>query len=165
MSGSANPDQVQKLWSLIKDVGYAMLVTEDGGHLRGRPMVANQSNFNGTLWFYTRAGAHKVDEVQGDSRVCVTYAEPAKQNYVSLSGRARILRDKAQIASHWSEGLRTWFPKGKDDPDIAILEVDVDMAEYWDAPNSTMVHAYGYVKAVVTGTPPKPGGHEKVTIA
>ena len=165
MSGSATPEQVQKLWSLIKDVGFAMLVTEDGEHLRGRPMVANQSEFNGTLWFYTRASAHKVDEVQGDARVCVTYAEPAKQDYVSLSGRARVLRDKAQIAAHWSEGLRTWFPKGKDDPDIAILEVHVDMAEYWDAPSSTMVHAYGYVKAVVTGTPPHPGGNEKVKLA
>ena len=84
MSGNANTEQLQALWSLIKDVGFAMLVTEDGEHLRGRPMVANQSEFHGTLWFYTRASAHKVDEVEGHSRVCVTYAEPAKQMLSSI---------------------------------------------------------------------------------
>ena len=165
MSGTtAQSDQVQKLWSLMRSVGFAMLVTEDGDHLRGRPMVANQSEFDGTLWFYTRAGSHKVSEVEHDSRVCVTYAEPSKQDYVSLSGRARLRRDKETIQAHWSEGLRTWFPKGQDDPDIAVLEVRVEMGEYWDAPSSTMVHAYGYLKAVTTGTPPSPGGNEKVTL-
>ena len=158
MSGTAaQPEQVQKLWSMMKGVGFAMLVTEDGDHLRGRPMVANQSEFSGTLWFFTRASSHKVGEVEHDARVCVTYAEPSKQDYVSLSGRAKLVRDQATIKAHWSEGLRTWFPKGQDDPDIAILEVRVDMAEYWDAPSSAMVHAYGYVKAVVTGKPAKPG--------
>ena len=37
------------------------------------------------------------------------------------------------------------------------------MAEYWDAPNSVMVHAYGYVKAVLTGTPPSSGENEKLS--
>lgn len=165
MSGSAaSPEQTQKLWSMIKGVGIAMLVTEDGDHLRGRPMAASQSEFDGTLWFFTRASSHKVSEVEHDTRVCATYAEPSKQDYVSLSGRARLVRDKAAIKAHWSEGVRTWFPKGQDDPDIALLEVRVEAAEYWDAPNRAMVHAYGYVKAVVTGTPPKPGGNEKVRL-
>lgn len=162
---NAQPEQLDKLWSLMKAVGFAMLVTEDGDHLRGRPMVANQDNFHGTLWFFTRASSHKVDEIKDDARVCVTYAEPSKQDYVSLSGRAKLVRDKESIRKHWSEGMRTWFPKGQDDPDIAILEVQVDMAEYWDAPSSTMVHAYGYVKAVATGKPPSPGENEKVALS
>jgi general stress protein 26 len=106
-----------------------------------------------------------VDEVKQDQRVGVTYADPSKQDYVSLSGRAQLVRDKAAIDAHWGEAMRTWFPKGKDDPDIALLKVDITMAEYWDAPNSTMVHAYGYLKAVVTGEPPHPGGNEKVSFA
>jgi len=166
MSGTAaQPEQVQKLWSMIKTVGFAMLVTEDGDHLRGRPMAASQSEFDGTLWFFTRASTHKVSEVEHDARVCVTYAEPSKQDYVSLSGHAKLVRDKAAIKAHWTEGLRTWFPKGQDDPDIAILEVKVDSAEYWDAPSSTMLHAYGYVKAVTTGKPPHPGENEKVKLS
>ena len=82
-----------------------------------------------------------------------------------MSGLARLNRDRAVIDQHWSELLRTWFPKGKDDPEIALLEVTVQQAEYWDAPSSTMLHAYGYVKAAVTGKSPEPGGHGTVSLA
>lgn len=158
-------EATQKMWAMMKAINFAMLTTEDGDNLRARPMVAAQSEFDGTLWFFTRAGSHKVDEVQQDQRVGVTYADPSKQDYVSLSGKARLVRDRASIDNHWSEAMRTWFPKGKDDPEIGLLKVDIDMAEYWDAPNSTMVHAYGYLKAVVTGQSPHPGENEKVRFA
>ncbi len=155
----------QKLWSMIKEVRFAMLTTEDGGHLRARPMVASQKSFDGTLWFFTRASSHKVDEVHAEHQVGVTYADGGQQNYVSLSGRATLVREQAAIAEHWAEVLRTWFPQGKDDPDIALLKVDVEAAEYWDAPSSAMVHAYGYAKAVLTGQSPHPGENRKVSLA
>jgi len=156
-------EATQKMWAMMKAINFAMLTTEDGGHLRARPMVAAQSEFTGTLWFFTKASSHKVDEVQQEQRVGVTYADGGTQDYVSLSGSARLVRDKASIEEHWSEPMRTWFPKGKEDSEIALLKVDIEMAEYWDAPNHTMVHAYGYVKAVLTGVSPKPGGNEKVS--
>ena len=165
MTGTSQNEATQKMWAMMKDISFAMLTTEDDDNLRARPMVAAQSDFDGVLWFFTRASSHKVGEVQQDQRVGVTYSDPSKQDYVSLSGKARLVRDKASIDAHWGESMRTWFPKGKDDPDIALLKVDVTMAEYWDAPNSTMVHAYGYLKAVVTGEPPHPGGNEKVRFA
>lgn len=165
MTDQSHSEATQKMWGMMKSIGFAMLTTEDDDNLRARPMVAAQSDFDGTLWFFTRASSHKVDEVKQDQRVGVTYADPSKQDYVSLSGMARIVRDKGAIDEHWGESMLTWFPKGKDDPDIALLKVDVTMAEYWDSPNSTMVHAYGYLKAVVTGKSPNPGENEKVRFA
>lgn len=165
MSDKTHSEATKKMWSMMKGIGFAMMTTNDGGNLRARPMVAAQKEFDGSLWFFTRASSHKVDEVQDGHLVGVTYAEPSKQEYVSLSGHGRLVRDKAAIAAHWQESLKTWFPKGKDDPDIAILRVDVTEAEYWDAPNSVMVHAYGYVKAVLTGTPPSSGENEKISFA
>ncbi len=165
MTNKNQTETTQKMWEMMKSISFAMLTTEDDDNLRARPMVAAQKEFDGTLWFFTRASSHKVNEVQHDQRVGVTYADPSKQDYVSLSGHARLVRDKAAIDAHWGESMRTWFPKGKDDPDIALLKVDVTMAEYWDAPNSTMVHAYGYLKAVVTGEPPHPGENEKIRLA
>lgn len=154
-----------KLWDMISSIEYAMMVTEDGGTLRGRPMATSQTEFDGTLWFFTRPSSHKVSEVLQDQRVCLAYAHPGKQNYVSVSGTAKLVRDPAAIAQHWSEPLRTWFPKGKDDPDLGLLAVKVQQAEYWDAPSSTMLHAYGYLKSALTGVPPDPGGHGKVALA
>ena len=163
-NGKSQGEATAKLWSMIKDIKFAMLTTEDGDHLRARPMAVSQKDFDGNLWFFTRASSHKVDEVQSDSRVCVTYADPSGQNYVSCSGTARLVRDQGAMKDHWNEALRTWFPKGTDDPDMGLLKVDVASAEYWDAPSSTMLHAYGYVKSVVTGQPPNPGGNEKINL-
>ncbi len=159
-------DEAQKkeLWEMIKSVGVAMMTTEDGGQLRARPMAASQKDFDGTLWFFTHASAHKVDEIQNDRKVGVTYADPSAQNYVSLSGTAALVKDQATIDAHWSDILTTWFPNGKDDPDTALLRVSVTQAEYWDAPNSTMVHAYGYVKAKLTGEAPSAGRNEKLAV-
>lgn len=159
---TSTPEIREKLWSMMKGIGAAMLTTEDGDHLRARPMYASQKEFDGTLWFFTRRHSGKVEEVFDDRRVGVTYADSGKQDYVSLSGNATLVTDKNLIQAHWSEAMRTWFPKGIDDPEIALLKVTVTGAEYWDAPNSTMLHAYGYVKAVVTGESPHPGENKKV---
>ena len=158
-------DDADKLWSLIKSAKFAMLVTEDDDHLRGRPMAASQDGFDGTLWFFTRASSHKVTEVRKDDRVCVTYAEPASQDYVSFSGRAAMVHDRAEIDKRWSELLKAWFPNGKDDPEVALLKVTVDQAEYWDAPNSKVVQVYGYIKASLTGETPKVGESKKVQVS
>lgn len=165
MTDKSHSEATQKMWAMMKDIGFAMLTTEDAGNLRARPMVAAQKEFDGNLWFFTRASSHKVQEAGNGHAVGVTYAEPSKQDYVSLSGHAQVVRDKAAIEEHWQEAMRTWFPGGKDDPDIALLKVEIEMAEYWDAPNSAMVHAYGYVKAALTGTPPDGGENEKIKFA
>ena len=154
-----------KLWDMIKSIEIAMMVTEDGGTLRSRPMAVSQKEFDGTLWFFTRVSSHKVTEIESEHQVNLAYANPSKQNYVSVSGKAALVRNKADIDAHWSEALKTWFPKGKDDPEIALLRVTVAQAEYWDAPSSAMLHAYGYVKAVLTGESPNLGGHGTVTLS
>jgi general stress protein 26 len=164
MTKTADPETLKKLSDMIKHIQTAMLTSEDGPHLRARPMVAAQQDFDGELFFYTHASAHKVREVGAHERVGVSYADSHHQLYVSLSGTADVLTDKALIKAHWSEPMRTWFPEGIDDPDIAILKVTVDQAEYWDAPSSAMVHLFGYVKAVTTGQAPHPGENEKVTL-
>jgi general stress protein 26 len=154
-----------KLWSLIKSAKFAMLVTEDDGHLRGRPMAASQDGFDGTLWFFTSASSHKVTEVRNEAQVCVTYAEPDNQDYVSFSGSAALVHDRAEIDKRWSGAASAWFPKGKDDPDVALLKVTVEQAEYWDAPSSRVVRVVGYAKAKLTGSTPEFGENRKVRVA
>ena len=164
MTKIADTETLKKLSGMIQHIQTAMLTSEDGPHLRARPMVAAQKDFTGALYFYTHASAHKVTEVGAHERVGVSYADSHHQLYVSMSGTAQVVRDKAEVAAHWGESMRVWFPKGVEDPDIAILKVDVDQAEYWDAPSSAMVHLFGYVKAVTTGEPPHPGENEKVAV-
>lgn len=147
-----------KVFALIKNIRVAQLVTvDDGGRLRARPMVAQQESFDGTLWFFTPAGSGKIHEIEHHPEVLLTYSDPSSQSYVSVVGECTVVRDRAKVGELWSEAMRVWFPKGRDDPDIALLEVRVKAADYWDSPSSTFLHAYGYVKAVTTGERPNPG--------
>ncbi len=153
----------QKVWDMIRDAEVAMMVTMDEeGRFRSRPMRAVMQEFDGVLWFFTEAGSPKAAEVAQDERVLLTYADPRRQNYVSVAGTAELVRDREKQKQLWSEPLRTWFPSGAEDPRIALLKVTVDGAEYWDSPSSTMVHAFGYLKAVTTGQPANPGANDKV---
>ena len=161
--GPQDDGGVGKLWDMIKDIQVCMMTTiDDDGTLRGRPMWVAQKEFDGNLWFFTRASAHKVSEVGEYRQVGLAFAEPKRQDYVSVSGEVELVRDKARAREHWSEWLKTWFPNGLDDPDLALLKVRVEKAEYWDAPSSAMVHLFGYVKSRVTGEPPHPGENQKV---
>ncbi|MDO9708177.1 pyridoxamine 5'-phosphate oxidase family protein [Paracraurococcus lichenis] len=153
----------RKVWEMIKDVDIAMMVTmDDEGRFRGRPMRASQKEFDGVLWFFTPAGSPKTGEVAEDERCLLAYSDPRSQNYVSIYGTAELVRDVAQQKKLWSEPLRVWFPGGPEDSSVALLKVTCEGAEYWDSPSSTLVHAYGYLKAVTTGEPPHPGANDKV---
>ncbi len=160
---SSTLDDRQKVWSLIKDIKTALLVTTgQGGQLHGRPMVALNKEFDGDLWFASREGAPKLDEIAEHQQVLLAYAEPKDQDYVSLSGRASLVRDPAKVESLWSESMRVWFPKGPADPSITLIKVTVESAEFWDAPSSAWVYATGYAKARLTGESPKNVGENKV---
>lgn len=162
---AATANDIQKLGKLIHGIKVAMLTTaEADGSLRSRPMVTQDREFDGTLWFFTRADAPKADEVRVRTQVNVSYASHPDQHYVSVSGTAEIVRDKEKTKQFWNPVLRAWFPKGLDDPDLALLCVDVTKAEYWDAPSSTFIHLAGFVKAIATGQAYVPGENRKVDV-
>lgn len=158
-------ESVKKLGAMIADIDFAMLTTaEEDGTLRSRPMSTQQVEFDGDLWFFTRASSPKVEEVEREQHVNVSYAKPEAQRYVSVSGKARLVRDAAKIKELWSPVLKAWFPKGPDDPDLALLKVSVEQAEYWDSPSSKMMHLVGFVKALATGQSYEPSENEKINL-
>ena len=158
-------DSVAHLAELIQGIKVTMMTTvEADGSIRSRPMWTQNTDFKGQLWFFTHEAAPKVDEVQEDHHVNLAYSDSTRDRYVSVSGMARVVRDRAKIRELWDPTLKAWFPKGVDDPDIALLCVDVTKAEYWDTPNKRMVQLIGFVKSVLTGQPYRPGGHEKLDL-
>lgn len=160
-------EAVEKLDELIRDISIAMLTTQTpDGSLRSRPMQSHQDDkhFDGTIWFFTGANTGKVDEIQDDTHVNLSYAAPDKQRYVSVSGRASVVRDKDKAKELWNPAYKAWFPGGLDDPDLALLKIHVEAAEYWDTPGSAVVHLVGFVKAVATRQRYQPGENDKLEL-
>ncbi|MCA1622935.1 MAG: pyridoxamine 5'-phosphate oxidase family protein [Acidobacteria bacterium] len=158
-------EAIGKLNDLINDIDFAMLTTVDtDGVLRSRPMQTQKAEFDGELWFFTSDKTHKVEEIERDNRVNASYAKPEDNVYVSVSGAASISKDRAKMEEFWNPILKAWFPKGLDDPNICLLKVDVEQAEYWDSPSSTLVQIVGFVKAIITGKRADGGENEKINL-
>ena len=153
-----------KLAKLIETTRIAMLTTEDvEGVLRSRPLATLQMDSEGKLWFFTAMSSSKVGEIDQHRRVNLSYANPDTQGYVSISGSARLLRDREKMQQLWTVWVNPWFKDGPNDPDLALLEVTVQQAEYWDAPASRMERLFGLAKAMTTGNTDQLGEHGNVT--
>jgi general stress protein 26 len=151
---------IEQVADLIRGIRVAMLTTVDGdGELRSRPMATQEVDFDGTLWFFTEAGSEKAAELERDARVNVAYADEGRARYVSLSGAARLVHDRQKMRDLWRPLLKAWFPRGIDDPKLALVEVTVTGGEYWDAPSSRLVRLAGLLKGALTGTGMPAGEH------
>ena len=158
----ADPN-MQKLADLIAEAGIAMLATaEPDGTLRSRPLATLEMDSEGKLWFFTAMSSGKVSEIDQHRKVNLSYVNLDKQDYVSVSGHARLFRDPEKMRDLWTPWVEPWFPAGLDDPDLGLLEVTVDDAEYWDAPASKTQRLFGLAKALSSGKTDRLGEHVKV---
>ena len=156
-----SPEQKQKIWEIISDIGTGMLVTEDDNILRSRPMQLVQDEYDGTLWFFTRASSDKTEEINQEHQVCVNFSDPKNHTFVSLSGRAKLTWDREKIAELWSATTSVWFPEGKDSNDCALLEIKINHGELWDSDVSKVGFVYEIAKAKLTNSRPNLGTNEK----
>lgn len=154
---------VKRLRELIETQKIAMLTTiDDDGSLHSRPMWTEEFDDEARLWFLTNRSSHKVHELSQNRRVNVSYADPQRDHYVSVSGMARLVDDRSKARLYWSARYRAWFPHGPEDEDLVVLCVDVDKAEYWDRTSRRMAQLAALVKAVLTGKRAEPKGNVEV---
>jgi general stress protein 26 len=148
-------EKQEHLVELIKDFDTAMLVTRtEDDSLRSRPLaiadVSQDGDGEGYMYFATAIDSGKVHEVEHDPHVNVVLQDGRR--FVSISGIARVVRDRALIDRLYAEDWKVWFPKGKDDPSLALLEVDATAAEYWDNSGAKgLRYLYEAVSAYVHG--------------
>jgi len=156
--------EMNRLAELVKESRIAMLTTaEPNGTLRSRPLATLQMDSQGTLWFFTSVSSPKVEEIDQHRQVNLSYANLEDHDFVSISGRATVVRDREKMKQLWTPWIEPWFPKGLEDPDLVLLAVRVDQAEYWDAPDSKVKRMFGLAKAVRTGDTSGLGEHEKIS--
>jgi general stress protein 26 len=121
-------------------------------------------DFDHRLWFFVAASSAKIEEMNRNfANVGLSYADPARQDYASITGVGEVVRDQERMKGLWSPWVKAWFPRGIDDPDLALLCVTIDRAEYWDAPGSVVKRFYGLSKARITGNTDALGEHRKLT--
>ena len=157
MNGSIAPDvsrtdEIAKLAELIADIQVCMFTTtDDDGQLMSRPMAVQEVEFDGDLWFFTKLGGRKINQIRQLPRVNVAFA--SKSSWVSVTGKAEIVHDDEKAKQLWNTRISAWFPDGPEDPELVLIRVHADGAEYWDSPGAAVVSMISFVKSRVTGNP------------
>lgn len=163
-------DKLHKLYDLIGDIETAMFTTRrPDGRLVSRPMATQKRASGADLWFVTARGSEKLDELRHDSHVNLAYFKDRTKEWVSVSGRARIVEDRAKVRELYAPDWRAWFgDEGgphdgtPDDPRIVLIGVDVELAMFLEINKPQPVVLFELVKGMVTGKPPRLGEVERV---
>ena len=147
----------EQLWQLVKDIRFAMFTTRHAnGHLHSRPMTTQNSKLDedSSLWFFMPRAGEPVADLSVDQVVNVVYADPGRDSYVSVSGIAAVIEDAVKKEQLWSKLAGAWFPGGPADPDLALVQVRIVHASYWNVDENKLVQLFYMAKAAITGKPP-----------
>jgi general stress protein 26 len=155
-------DDIDRVWELIQHFSICMMSTWNGRELRVRPMAANTDRGSNEICFLTDTRWHADDEIKQYPQLALAFADIGDQKYVAVSGRGAISNDRGRIKELFSVAAKAWWDSS-DDPNIRLLTVTPDGAEYWDGRGkvATMI---SMTVAAATGTRPNIGKNEKVSM-
>lgn len=163
---SADKPPAQVLGELIAGIGFAMLTTTDHqGRLCSRPMTTQQRQFDGDLWFLTDRRTHTAEDITEHPQVNISFSDSDGYRFVSCSGQASLVEDRAQMREFWQMPYAVWFPGGPDDPNLVLLRVQVGQADYWNSSSSWAGRLLAFAKALATGDKSAVGTRGHVDLA
>jgi general stress protein 26 len=157
-------NHIDRVWDIIEKVGVCMLTTQFAGGLRARPLEARPDRDAGLIFFVTDIHSAKEDEIEARPDIGLVFIDSSDKAYLSISGRARVMRDAHKIKAAWRKTDAVWWPGGPENPDVCLLKIEPFTAELWDGPASAVVTAFEFAKARLTGEEPDLGENRKVTV-
>lgn len=156
---------VARVWDILEKNSTGMLTTQTGGGLRARPMDARPDRDAGAIFFLTDVRGYKDDEIAAQPDVCYVVTIQDDNVYLSITGRASVARDPARAKKIWKKIDGVWWKEGPDDPNGRVLTIVPLTAELWDGPSNSLVAAFEFAKAKITGEKPFIGENRKKTVA
>lgn len=136
-------EEHDRVWREISRIGTCVMITQDRGTLRARPMVGTADRRSRTIWFVGKRPRREEEEIIADPRVCLAYIDPESDTCVSVSGRAAVLDDREKLRELWTASFDASFERGPDDPKALLIAVSPETGECWDAPGSGLAAAPG----------------------
>ena len=157
-AGNADPRKLKTdLWDKMADSPFVMVGPADGS-AHSEPLSAQLDKDQvDTLFFFIG----RDNRVAGKDKLMLQFVSKGHDFFACMAGRGSLNNDRRLIDKLWSKEAEAWFPKGKEDPNLALLQVDIDSAELWE----TDISAAGRLKILFGGTlnPSESGSHVKVS--
>jgi len=107
----------------MRDIDFTILSTRTaGGQIAARPMSNNrQVEYDGDSYFFTCDDTRTIRDIHADPNVGLglqgkSGALGMKPFFITIEGRAELIKDKSRFAEHWTKDLDAWFKEGADTP-------------------------------------------------
>lgn len=158
-----NEKNIALLKEMTENVRICMFTTVSlKDELSARPMATVKVEDDGSIWFFSNEYDLKSKEISKDNQVMLAYSDPAKNTYITVNGKAKLINDQVRKEAYFSPAVKAWFPDGLEDPRLILICVEPVAAEYWDGTSSKVVVAFNMLKAIVTGDEYDAGKHDKI---
>ena len=152
--------KIDELYELIEGIETAMFTTRRlTGQLVSRPMATQDRIEGADLWFVTDVETHKLDDLAVDPHVCCSYYNNRSREWVSVSGIARVSKNRARIRQLYKEDWKAWFGDqggdrdgGPNDPRLALILVEAELATYMKVNKPKPIVLFQVLKGMVTGS-------------
>ncbi len=131
---TSHEEGIKKLRGLTKNIKFCMLTTVDEtGVLRSRPTTIQKMDINGDLYIVIGRNTGAATAVEHNHCVNASFANECGDVAVSVYGRAKLIGDRQKMAELWEPIFQLRFPQGLDDPNLALMKIEVESAEHWDS--------------------------------
>ena len=133
MTDLTRPEAIPQIAALINEIDICLFATRgDDGRLHARPMSNNgQVAWDGQSWFFAPTDGRLVAELRADPAAVAAYRAEEGFAFVSVSGRATIETDQELKERYWLDDLERWFPNGPSDPNVALIRLEAEYAQWW----------------------------------
>jgi general stress protein 26 len=158
-----------RLWKEVEKARYGMLglVAQASGasshHFQ--PMTAFCEPESGQIWFFTRTDTDLAQAVTqaGQAQFIVQAKDQGFQ--ASIAGRLVQTFDAARMERYWNPIVSAWYPEGREDPRLTMLQFDVADAQVWLSETNPLAFAFQIARANLTHREPEVGESAPVDLA
>ncbi|MFC3859875.1 pyridoxamine 5'-phosphate oxidase family protein [Deinococcus antarcticus] len=164
MSETSREEAIKVMAGIVKDVKFAMLTTTTAeGHLHARPMTTQEKEYDGDLWFIGAKDTEAVADMKARPQVNVSFSDPGKGTYLSVNGTAELVEDRTKLDELWSDFYKAYFPQGKEDPNIQLIKINAQGAEFWEG-DGKVKSLFQMAKGLIKGEQPDLGKNDTVKL-
>lgn len=124
----------EKIRELIEKTSICFFVTRTSypGSTNARPMMVQEIDDEGNLWFISSADSHKDQELNNNPEVYLYFQSSGGGEFLEVLGRASVCGDQQRIEQLWKPEFNAWFERGKEDPKVSLIKVVPHEGHFWD---------------------------------
>lgn len=129
---------LQDVSEAMRDIDLCMLTSKTAaGDLESRPMSNNRKvDYDGDSWFFADRSSSAAQEIARDPDVNLAFSRLpgllTKPFFLSVTGKAELVDDRAEMERHWDKDVELWFKDGLDTPGLVMIHVKAERLKYWD---------------------------------